>query len=282
MAEGQAQEALRAGEEAQVSGARATVPVRWSKEPEKEAWMLGHAGGRPVADVCRDFEAEFGQPLRRTQVSLFRAEHGMQSRRGNRAAHDWRRVPVGAERVSKGYVMVKVRELPEAPQSKDNWERKQVLVWERTRGLRLPGGWMVLFCDHDARNFDPANLKAIPRALVGVMNSGPAWSDRASCEAAVALAWLKRGVVESVARPRRCGVCGREFTPDIGGRQGASQITCRECLDKGLRAPRGRLRAGTCPECGRAFETRSGRRVYCSKECWYEHRKREARADGGR
>lgn len=241
-----------------------TVPVRWSREAEKREWMLGHAGGRPIEEVREDFEAEFGHPITGPQVSFFRAEYGLGRRRANRTAH--REVPpVGAERVSHGYVYVKVRELPSAPQSKDNWVSKARLVWESTRGLRLPDGWAVLFCDRDARNFDPANLKAVPRDLMGVINAGPRWAGREGLEAAIALAMVRRAASEAGRGPVRCGVCGREFVPEFG-RAGARQVTCRECLDRGLHARRD-YGTRTCPECGRTFEAHSAPHRFCSKEC---------------
>lgn len=260
-----------------------TVPYRWSRDAEKREWMLLNAGGRPIAEVQEDFEREFGTPISKTQVSLFRAEYDLGRRRGNRTAHRRNHVPVGTERVNKGYVMVKVRELPDQPQSKDNWEFKHVLVWERTRGLALPSGWMVLFCDHDARNFDPMNLKAVPRMLIGVMNGGPEWNDRDTCEACVAIAWLRRGMADAENAPRRCGVCGREFVPDI---RNGSQRTCRDCLDKGLRSPKD-YGWRTCPVCGEKFPARSARATYCSKKCrnkaQYERNVKRERgcADGG-
>lgn len=175
--------------------------------------------------------------------------------------------------------MVKIRELPDRPQSKDNWRFKHHLVWEESRGLRLPEGWTVLFCDHDIGNFDPANLKAVPRRLVGPMNSGPPWHDRASCELAAALAALRCQTVEVLAAPRPCGVCGREFEPTSPGLGGASQVTCPECLARGLRAPRGRLRRGKCEVCGAEFETRSATRRTCSEACrqrlWTRTRKKK-------
>ena len=210
-----------------------TVPVRWSKEPEKREWMLAHAGGRPIADVRRDFEERFGQPLSQSQVSLFRAEYCLQRRHGNRTAHR-KLAPVGSERVVRGYVWVKVAELPTVPQSKDNWVPKQVRVWETSRGLTLPDGWLVLFCDRDRRNFDPANLKAVPRSLIGPMNQLCSWHDRETCEAAVAYAALRCGITRAKARPRRCVCCGELFTPDVTGWQAEHQITCRRCLDAGL------------------------------------------------
>lgn len=206
--------------------------------------MLAHASDGSRADVGAAFAERFGHPLSPTQVSLFRAEHGMQTRRAN--GHGVT-VPVGAERVRKGYVWVKVAERPRVPLSKDNWLPKQVDVWQRTRGLELPRGWVVLFCDHDSRNFDPANLKAVPRSLVGPMNQLCSWHDRRSCEAALAFAALRCGMAAACARPRRCVACGREFVPDVKGMAAAHQVTCRSCLDAGRTSygrRRGQGRAG--------------------------------------
>lgn len=127
---------------------------------------------------------------------------------------------------------------------------------------------MVLFCDGDSRNFDPANLKAVPRSLIGTLNSGPRWSDRETLESAVALAGMRRAASDIANAPRRCGVCGREFTPDnrCGTRSRRGQRTCRECLDAGLRAPKD-YGAAACPRCGREFRRASSRQVYCSPEC---------------
>lgn len=42
--------------------------------------------------------------------------------------------------------------------------------------------------------------------------------------------------------------------------------TCRECLDRGLRAPK-EYGWKTCPECGTRFRARSARATYCSEGC---------------
>ena len=245
-----------------------TVRVRWSQEPEKTAWMLEHCANRPIADVCRDFERKFGHPLKKTQVTVFRAKYGISRRRGNRKAHrkDW--LPVGSEREQKGYVIVKVRDLPGTQQSRDNWRFKHIVEWERANGTSLPDGWTVLFADRDTRNFAPENLVAIPKTLMGILNTGPKWHDRATLDAAVALAKLKHGTADVLAAPRRCGVCGREFVPDrrFGMKQAQRQVTCRECLDKGLRAEKD-YGTRVCPACGGAFKAHGSRATYCSKAC---------------
>ena len=262
-----------------------TVPYRWSNLPAQREWMLAHAGGRPIAEVCEDFEREFGTPISKSQVSLFRAEYGLQRRCGNRTAHRSREVPVGTEMDMKGYVKVKVREFPERPQSNDNWVMKQRWVWEQAHGEPVPPGHVVMFADGDKRNFDPANLVAVPRSCVGPLNSsGLEWHDAGTLEAAVALVSLKSGVIGAMNRPRTCGVCGREFTPDHAPSSGMyTQRTCRDCLDKGLRAPmRYRVeRTVTCPVCGAVFKTRHPTKIYCSKKCqgdeMYRRRKEKCR-----
>lgn len=255
---------------------RAERIVRWSREPEMAAYMMENDNGSIPAAIEK-FRERFGIMLTSTQVSSFRTAHGTQSKRGRTTAQDWHRRPIGYERdTGKGYVLVKVREEPDVPGSKDNWEMKHVLVWERTRGLRLPDGFLVVFCDGDPSNLDPANLKAIPRRLIGVMNAqGARWCDRATCEAAAALALLKTGMAAVQNRPRRCGVCGREFTPDIrtSVKAGSTQRTCRECLDKGLRSPRDYGRA-KCPVCGSEFQRNGSHHAYCSVGCRVEAERR--------
>ena len=248
-----------------------TVPYRWSNLPTQREWMLAHAGGRPIAEVCEDFEREFGTPISRTQVSLFRAEYGMQRRRGNRTAHNKRTVPIGTEVEMKGYIKVKVRDLPDSPQTKDNWMMKQRWVWERAHGEPVPPGHVVMFADGDKRNFDPANLVAVPRSCMGPLNnSGIDWHDADTLMAAVSVVKLKMGISDVLNRPRRCAVCGREFTPDYVPSSGEyTQRTCRDCLDSGLRAPKyyRNERTVTCPVCGAAFKTRHPTKKYCCKKC---------------
>lgn len=238
--------------------------VRWSSEPEMAAFMRDNDKGSRAA-VIRKFQERFGIRLTPEQVSAYRAFAGTQSKKGRTHAQDWHRVPVGTERVSKGYVVVKVQENPSRPGSKDNWRLKQVVAWEKANGMPVPAGHMVMFADRDRENFDPENLVAVPRCLIGAMNGGPKWHDRESLEAAVALARLRCGLADAVRRGAVCGVCGREFEPDLN--VGANrQRTCRECLDKGLRSPKD-YGVRTCPQCGRSFRARSARSEYCSVEC---------------
>jgi len=75
-------------------------------------------------------------------------------RPGNRL-QSW--VPVGTERVRKGYVEIKVAE-------PNVWRRRGHLAWERAHRRPLPSGWVIRRQDGDMANDDPSNLDAISRA----------------------------------------------------------------------------------------------------------------------
>ena len=244
---------------------------RWSELDREREWMLAHAGGRPIADVCADFEREFGTPITKHQVSWFRAQYDMQRRRGSRTAHVRFDRPVGYERESKGYVVVKVRERASKPGSKDNWEFKHRLVWEQANGRKLKPGETVMFADGNTHNFDPGNLVAVDRKLMGALNESKLpYRDRETLEAALAVVRLKCGIVDAVNGKRVCGVCGKEFVPDNRiGPSGYVQKTCRACLDAGLRSPKD-FGESVCPRCGKEFKRSSAHQLYCCKRCCYE------------
>lgn len=159
--------------------------------------------------------------------------------------------PVGTEYVGKdGYIMVKTAMWPTKPGSKDNWKLKHRHIWEQANGRELPSGWVVMFKDRDTRNFDPANLCAVPRGTAQAMNSmvgrdhGLEWHDAETFEAVRLMAEVNRAAYRAEqTRPRRCRVCGEMFEPDLYGHHGTvmakNRKTCRACLDAG-RVARGK------------------------------------------
>ena len=201
--------------------------------------------GRPNAEVADEFERRTGERVKPHNVSQFRQSHGLTMREGRGKG---RPLPVGTVRVRKdGLAWVKVAEEPSRPGLRDNWRYLHVAAWEEAHGRALPEGWVVMVCDHDPRNTDPSNLLAVPREVVGVMNGlGVGWHDLETAEAAKAMAELRMARARLLASmPRRCLVCGAEFTPPPGltATQSASRCTCPECCArgrKGMRFKRGR------------------------------------------
>lgn len=222
---------------------RAERIARWSEMPEEEAWMLAHDHGQRTCDLSDEFEAEFGWALTRGQVNLFRASHGTQAH-GRRSYGGRPRRPVGYEIPAKdGYVLVKVAEEPTKSMSKDNWRLKHVHVWEQAHGRPLPEGMCVYFADHDRTNYDPANLVAVPRSMVSMVNSmRDSWCDAETLGACMRIVELRmRAHGTQMEATRTCTVCGARFVPTARQREYARPPkTCPACLAAGRKAAKPR------------------------------------------
>lgn len=219
---------------------RAERTIRWTKEPEMERWMLENDHGQRMDELQAAWRERWGFNISRGQVNIFRGAHGTQTRKDHGGGRH--RVPMYSERASKdGYLVIKARENPSRPMSKDNWVLKHVWVYEQTHG-KVPEGHVVYFADGDKRNFDPDNLVAVPRRLVGVLNNAsmPKWHDAASLRACMSLAELviaRKDVLFSA--PRVCSACGRKFVPSERQRAAMRPPSlCPECVKAGRRRHR--------------------------------------------
>lgn len=237
----------------------AEARIRWSEDrfADMREWMLENDRGESVFATIDAFEAEFGIRLNRAQVSRFRSVYGTSRRTSHGGGKPSK--PVGSERMGKdGYIMVKVREWPTVPQTKDNWRFKHWVEWERANGQPVPNGWTVFFADGDKRNFDPDNLVALPRKYIGQLNNPelPKYRDRETLMACVALCNMRTAVKDAEAsRPRECAVCGATFTPTERQREYRTPVqTCPECLAAGRKAKGERRGAwAECVVCGQRF-----------------------------
>lgn len=237
----------------------AQARIRWSEEKfsDMREWMLGNDRCESVFATIDAFEAEFGIRLNRGQVSRFRSVYGT----GRRVSHGGGKPsrPVGSERMGKdGYVMVKVREYPSVPQTKDNWRFKHWIAWEEANGRPVPDGWTVFFADGDKRNYDPGNLVALPRKYIGQLNNPelPKWHDRESLLACIALCDMRTRLIDAENSSRTCAVCGKRFEP-TGKQRGYRKPvqTCPECRAAGKKArgERGDGQPAECAVCGETF-----------------------------
>lgn len=252
---------------------RAQTRIRWSCEPEMEAWMLEHDMGS-FQDVIEAFEQRFGIRLSRGQVNQFRASHGTQKRvmpaqrKGGRP-----RKPIGFERRTKGGILVKVAEEPTVPMSKDNWRYKHHIAYEEAYGP-IPDGCQVWAVDGDNANCDPENLVAVPNKATGAINAltrdGITWHDRESMISVVRMAQLKVGINDAEHKAKReCAVCGKAFRESEDRRRYGKRVaTCPECLALGRKAKGDRKATKgpsvkICKVCGREFAPETSRQVRC-------------------
>lgn len=76
--------------------------------------------------------------------------------------------PIGSERITKdGFIQIKATDTGYPPK---DWVMKSRLIWEESRGAKIPKGHILRFIDGDKLNLDPSNLLLVSRAEHCVMN----------------------------------------------------------------------------------------------------------------
>lgn len=240
-------------------------PRFWT--PERAEWFRSFVPGHTESEISAEHERIYGFPLSEGQIGNAKTKLGVKSgthggrfekghaggfsseehrrrfieagkatrfRKGNVSGIAKERMkPVGYERVDSkdGYIYVKVKDTPQAqvPGSyNDIFRPKHHVVWEQANGRPVPPSTMIVFADRDKRNFDPANLVAVPRSLWAVIShKGMAYHDRESLEACMAIASLDRAAYSARCAPRTCKSCGAEFEPRY-----PRQATCDTCLGR--------------------------------------------------
>ncbi len=82
------------------------------------------------------------------------------------------RKPVGSERIDSkdGYIQIKVRQRDPYTGFPTRYRQKQVVLWERKHGKKVPKGSCIIFKDGDKRNFEDSNLVCITRNELARLN----------------------------------------------------------------------------------------------------------------
>lgn len=76
--------------------------------------------------------------------------------------------PIGSERITTdGFIQVKATDTGYPPK---DWVMKSRLVWEESRGAKIPKGHILRFIDGNKLNVDPSNLLLVSRGEHCVMN----------------------------------------------------------------------------------------------------------------
>lgn len=241
--------------------------------PERAEWLKAFTPGHSERETVDAFEKEFGVRPTLTSVKNAKQRFGLKSgtiggrfEKGltpfnkGRPWDEWmpeasregcRRTqfkkgelcgiaaenvkPIGHERVSDGYLYVKVKDTPQrqVPGSfNDNFKLKHHVVWEEAHGMPVPPSTMIVFADHDKTNLDPDNLVAVPRSVWACIKRAKLdYSDRATLETAMAIAKLTSARYKLERTERPCRRCGEVFEP-----RHPNQRTCDVCLGRKVTA----------------------------------------------
>ena len=119
---------------------------------------------------------------------------------GNRPVN-W--MPIGSERISHGYVYVKVAE------GQQQWRAKHRLLWEEAYGP-IPKGHIVTFLDGNNRNFSLNNLIVISRTeQIVLIRLGLRSNLPEIFQTALALANTRIAVKKCVRKLKDAGWCNK-------------------------------------------------------------------------
>lgn len=124
---------------------------------EHEKWIRENAEGIRNEQLTEMFNKEFNMNLKVGQIKKFKNFHHISS--GLKSCN----LPVGSERVNKGYIYVKVAE-------PNVWIEKHRLIYESMYG-NIPTGHKVIFADKNKRNFSPDNLILVSDSEALIMNT---------------------------------------------------------------------------------------------------------------
>ena len=124
---------------------------------EHEKWIKENAEGVRNEKLTEMFNKHFNMNLTVGQIKKFKNFHHISS--GLKSCN----LPVGSERESKGYILVKIAE-------PNVWIEKHRLIYESMYG-NIPTGCKVIFADKNKRNFNPNNLVLVSDSEALIMNT---------------------------------------------------------------------------------------------------------------
>ena len=124
---------------------------------EHKKWIKENAEGIRNEKLTEMFNQRFNMNLTVGQIKKFKNFHHISS--GFKSCN----LPVGSERESKGYIVVKVAE-------PNVWIEKHRYIYESMYG-NIPTGHKVIFADRNKRNFNPDNLILVTDSEALIMNT---------------------------------------------------------------------------------------------------------------
>lgn len=149
-------------------------------------------------EMAEVFNRKFGTNLTHINISDVCIKrmgvHRDKPHRFQKGKRDFNAYAIGTETFDGEYVWVKVGDAyhegtAKAKSLDENWEKKHVLVWERTHG-EIPPGYMIVFLDKNRRNCAAENLYCTTRR-VNFMMAKNKWYSSNPILTLAALKWCE-------------------------------------------------------------------------------------------
>lgn len=124
---------------------------------EHKKWIKENAAGIRNEKLTEMFNKKFNMNLTVGQIKKFKGFNKISS--GLKSCN----LPVGSERDSKGYLLIKIAE-------PNVWIEKHRYIYEKEYG-DIPKGHKIIFADGNKRNFELENLILVTDSEALLMNS---------------------------------------------------------------------------------------------------------------
>jgi hypothetical protein len=172
--------------------------------PDEIGFLEQNIAGHSYEELTKLFNERFGTNISHCKITGVLKYHGFRNgdngcfkkrkpypqRHGFKKGHSINSEAIGTEKIDcQGYVRVKVRN--GADNSRHNWKRKHLIIWEAENGP-IPEGHRVIFADGNKLNSALDNLLLVSLGELGVMNRyGLISPDRELTKTGKALADMK-------------------------------------------------------------------------------------------
>lgn len=199
--------------------------IRWNYERDK--FIHEYTRNHTLVETCDEFYKLFGERITPHNIS----DRKCRIKKGEIRFGGMEKIQPGEERIdSHGYVVVAVDNGNGKYRLK--YIGKQILMWEKYHGMKVPEGHSVFFANRDKMDFSEENLVAVPNKIKVMLNNPeyfglPEYYDRESMETCVNLAMLAMKIHDAELSERICKDCGRTFKPIS-----KDNVRCRECIEK--------------------------------------------------
>ena len=151
--------------------------------PEHKKFISENAFGIRNEELTKKLNKQFKTSFTVGQVRKYKHSHHIDS--GLRSCN----LPVGSERVSKGYILVKVKE-------PNIWKEKHRIIYELVHG-KIPKGYKIMFLDGNKKNCNIENLELVTdNEELYINNMGFSGINKEFTETAINLARSRSKVIK--------------------------------------------------------------------------------------
>ena len=145
------------------------VPYHWYTE-EQDEWLCQNISHYTYPDLVVAFNEKFHTSQSYYNIKSHCQRKGFQGGSSYQKGYaNWRKTPIGTEKIYNGRIYVKVSEAPSGREKKNhmgNWKPKGQVVWEQHHG-KVPDGYCVVYLDGNPLNCDISNLECTTNSIQG-------------------------------------------------------------------------------------------------------------------